>query len=115
MAYNEKLADRIRNRFAELDNVEEKQMMGGLTFMYNDKMCVGIIKDELMCRIDPDIHDACVEKRGCRTMDFTNRPMRGYVLIDDTGMRSQKDFEYWIGLALDYNKHAKSSKKKQKQ
>ncbi len=53
MPYNEKLANRIRERFATLDNVEEKEMMGGLTFMYNDKMCVGIIKDDLMCRIDP--------------------------------------------------------------
>jgi TfoX/Sxy family transcriptional regulator of competence genes len=54
MAYNEHLANRVREKFVELPNVTEKEMMGGLTFMYNDKMCVGIIKDELMCRIDPD-------------------------------------------------------------
>ncbi|MCF6404988.1 TfoX/Sxy family protein [Chitinophaga filiformis] len=112
MAYDEKLADRIRERFADLPNVEEKKMMGGLTFMYNDKMCVGVIKDQLMCRIDPDLHEAAVEKTGCRTMDFTNRPMIGYVLIDQTGMKSKKDFDYWIDLALDFNKRAKSSKKK---
>ena len=114
MAYNEQLAERIRKRFAALPNVEEKQMMGGLTFMYNDKMCVGIIKDDLMCRIDPALHDEAVEKPGCRTMDFTNRPMSGYVLIDETGIKSKKDFEYWIGLALAYNKQAKSSKKRRK-
>ncbi len=54
------------------------------------------------------------EKTGGRTMDFTNRPMKGYVLVDDTGMKTQKDFDYWIGLALDFNKKAKSSKKKKK-
>lgn len=112
MAYDEKLASRIRERFEDLPNVEEKKMMGGLTFMYNGKMCVGVIKDELMCRIDPELHEAAVEKTGCRTMDFTNRPMIGYVLIDETGMKSKKDFNYWIDLALDFNKRAKASKKK---
>lgn len=112
MAYDEKLASRIRKRFEDLPNVEEKKMMGGLTFMYNGKMCVGVMKDELMCRIDPELHEAAVEKTGCRTMDFTNRPMIGYVLIDETGMKSKKDFDYWIDLALDFNKRAKASKKK---
>lgn len=112
MAYNEKLANRIRERFAELPNVEEKEMMGGLVMMYNDKMCVGIIKDELMCRVDPALHETLVEKNGARTMDFTNRPMIGYVLVDDTGLKTQADFDYWVTLALDFNKLAKSSKKK---
>ena len=112
MAFNEKLANRIRERFAELHPVEEKEMMGGLTFMYNGKMCVGVIKDDLMCRIDPKIHNECVEKQGCKTMDFTSRPMIGYVIIDETGMKSKKDFDYWINLALAFNPYAKSSKKK---
>lgn len=112
MAYNEDLANRIRERLVELPNIAEKEMMGGLTFMYNDKMCVGIIKDELMCRIDPNFHETAVEKLGCRTMDFTKRPMKGYVMIDELGMSSKKDFDYWIDLALDFNSKAKSSKKK---
>jgi len=76
MAYNEKLADRIGKQLADLPNIEEKEMMGGLIFMYNGKMCVGIIKDEMMCRIDPNFHETAIEKTGCRTMDFTKRPMR---------------------------------------
>jgi len=112
MAYDEKLADKIRGRLKSLPHVEEKKMMGGLTFMVNDKMCVGIIKGDLMCRIDPALHDTSIEKPGCRTMDFTNRPMSGYVLIDKSGIKTTKDFDYWIDLALDFNKHAKSSKKK---
>ncbi len=82
--------------------------------MYNHKMCVGIIKDELMCRIDPALHDDVIQKTGCRTMDFTKRRMNGYVLIDSTGMKTQKEFDYWMGLALEYNKHAKQSKKKKR-
>jgi TfoX/Sxy family transcriptional regulator of competence genes len=112
MAYNKKLADRIREALSDLPNIEEKEMMGGLTFMVNDKMCVGIIKGEMMCRIDPTLHENAIEMNGCRTMDFTNRPMKGYVMIDDTGMKTKKEFNYWINLCLDFNSKAKSSKKK---
>jgi TfoX/Sxy family transcriptional regulator of competence genes len=112
MSYSEKLADRIRKRLAGLSPIEEKKMMGGLTFMYNGKMCVGIIKDELMCRIDPALHEQAITRKGCRTMDFTNRPMIGYVLVDETGMKTKTEFDYWIDLALAFNKQAKSSKKK---
>ncbi|MFZ4399765.1 MAG: TfoX/Sxy family protein [Bacteroidales bacterium] len=114
MAYNEKLADRIREVLSHLENIEEKQMFGGVCFMLNEKMCIGVIKDEMMCRIDPEIHSFVVEKTGCRTMDFTKRPMKGYVMIDETAMKNQKDFMYWIELALDFNKKAKSTPKKQK-
>lgn len=110
--YNETLANRVRQRLVELPNVSEKEMMGGLTFMYNDKMCVGIIKDELMCRIDPSLHEIAIGRVGCRTMDFTKRPMIGYVLVDESGMKTKQDFEYWIQLALEFNKEAKSSRKK---
>ena len=88
--------------------------MGGLTFMLNDKMCVGILKNEMMCRINPKFHEAAIEMTGCRTMDFTKRPMKGYVMVDETGMKTKKAFDYWIDLALEFNKKAKSSKKKKK-
>lgn len=114
MAYSEKLANRIRERLASLPNIEEKEMMGGLTFMYNRKMCVGIIKDEMMCRINPILHDTEVKRIGCRTMDFTKRPMLGYVLVDDRGMKTKKEFDYWINLCLEFNSKAKLSKKKKK-
>jgi TfoX/Sxy family transcriptional regulator of competence genes len=114
MAYDINLADRIRERFSELKNVEEKEMMGGLTFMLNDKMCVGVIKDEMMCRMNPEIHETSIERTGCRTMDFTNRPMKGYVMIEPAVMKSKSDFDYWIGLALKFNEIAKSSKRTKK-
>ncbi len=114
MAYNEQLANRIRKQLADQPNIKEKSMMGGLTFMVNDKMCIGIIKDEMMCRIAPEMQDTVLEKTGCRIMDFTGRPMKGYVMVDDTGMKSQKEFDYWINLCLEFNSKAKSSKKKKK-
>lgn len=114
MAYDENLASRIRERLASLPSVQEKKMMGGLVFMVNDKMCIGIIKDEMMCRIDRSFHETAIEMRGCRTMDFTKRPMIGYVLIDETGMKTNAEFDYWINLCLGFNKFAKASKKKMK-
>lgn len=111
MAYNEKLANRIRELLLNKRSVEEKKMMGGLTFMVNNKMCVGILKDDLMARIDPEVYESALERRGCREMDFTGRPMKGFVFIDPEGTKSKKDLEFWIKLALDYNKRAKASKK----
>jgi TfoX/Sxy family transcriptional regulator of competence genes len=112
MAYNEKLADRIREAIAHLPKVEEKQMFGGACFMVNGKMCVGVVKDEMMCRIDPALDEIVLEKHGCRPMDFTGRPMKGYVYISNEGMKTKKDFDYWIGLALDFNKNAKAISKR---
>jgi len=112
MAYNLLLANRIREQLQDLEQVEEKEMMGGLSFLLNGKMCVGIIKDEMMCRIDPALYEDSLERTGCHEMLFTGRPMKGWVMIEESGMRSHSDFKYWIGLALDYNQHAKSSKRK---
>jgi len=114
MPYNETLANRIREQLVDLPNMEEKEMMGGLAFMFNEKMCVGVIKDEMMCRIDPEKYEMAVEKHGCRPMDFTGKPMKGWIMIEEAGMANQQDFEYWIGLALEFNKKAKASKKRKK-
>lgn len=114
MAYNENIADRIRNSFAALSNVEEKKMMGGIAFMYNGKMCVGVIKDDLMCRVDPNIFEDLIKLKGCRPMDFTKRPMKGYIYVDESGMKTDKQFNFWIDKALEFNPLAKASKKKKK-
>ncbi|MEJ1929076.1 TfoX/Sxy family protein [Nostoc sp. NIES-2111] len=113
MAYDLSLAERIRRRLEVLPTrLEEKQMMGGLCFMVDGKMCVGILKDELMCRIDPALHDETVERPGCRTMDFTKRPMSGFVLVEPATLQSAQEFEYYIALALAFNPRAKATKKR---
>ncbi len=112
MAYNETLAERIRKTFVKVLRVEEKKMMGGLTFMVNGKMCVGILKDDLMVRLDPAVYAAALKKKGCREMDITGRPMRGFVFVSPEGFRTKRDLDYWLGLALEFNKRAKASKKR---
>jgi TfoX/Sxy family transcriptional regulator of competence genes len=112
MAYDERIADRIREMLVDQPEIEEKQMMGGVAFMVNNKMCVGVIKDEMMARIDPDMYEEALEKPGCRPMDFTHKPMKGWVFISQEGIDNVKVLEYWIGLALAFNKIAKPSKSK---
>jgi TfoX/Sxy family transcriptional regulator of competence genes len=114
MAYDQKLADRIRESLMNLPKVEEKLMFGGVCFMVNDKMCIGVLKDEMMCRIDPESETLALEKPGCRPMDFTGRPMKGYVYVSQDGIKTKKNFDYWIGMCLDFNSKAKASKKKKK-
>ena len=115
MSFNEKLADRTREIIAETHKkVEEKRMFGGLCFMVNDKMCVGVEKERLMIRLDPDKYDEVMEKEGCRPMDFTGKIMKGFVFVDEGILNTKKKLEYWVKLALEYNKIAKASKKKKK-
>lgn len=111
MAYNEKLANRIRKAFANAANVEEKKMFRGIAFMMNEKMCVTANDNEMMCRIDPELHEASIEKKGCRTVIMKGRKLKGWVYISEEGMKTEKEINYWIGLALDFNKKAKSSRK----
>lgn len=111
MAYDEHLAGRIRRAFLEQGiAAQEKNMMGGICYLVNDKMCAGVVKDKLMARIDPDIYDEVMKKPGCREMDFTKRPMKGFVFVEPNGTDMDSDLAGWIQLCLDYNPKAKSSK-----
>jgi len=115
MAYDEYLAERIRSHFrSKKVKAEEKKMMGGLTFMVNDKMCVGIMKDQLMVRIGEEAFTINQHRLGCQKMDFTGRVLKGYALISPDGFDDEANFSDWINLCLDYNPRAKSSKKRNK-
>ena len=113
MAYDNYLAERISNYFNQKKlNTEEKKMMGGLCYMLDDKMCVGIVKNELMARVGPHVYDACLEKEGCKEMNFTGRAMKGYVFVDGEAIDTDDQLAYWLDLAVDFNPEAKSSKKR---
>ena len=118
MAYNENLANKVREVLSENATsastkmqIDERKMFGGLAFMINKKMCVGILQDKLMARIDPQIYAMALQKKGCKEMDFTGRPMKGFVFVTPIGTSTKKDLSYWIELALEFNKKAISSKK----
>lgn len=115
MAYDELLEERIR-RFLTATQIkhEAKRMMGGLCFMVNGKMCVGVEKSRLMARIGPEAHDDALTRKGCRPMDLTGRPMRGFVFVEPEGLASERELAFWVKLALAYNPFAKKSSKKKR-
>ncbi len=80
--------------------------------MVRDKMCVGIIKNDLMARIDPDIYERLLKKKGVKPMMFTGKPMRGYVYVSPGAVDSSKELSYWISLCLEFNPKASSNKKR---
>ena len=115
MAYNEKLAEMTRALISLTHKkVEEKRMFGGLCFMVNDKMCVGVEKERLMIRLNTAKYGEAIEQEGCQLMDFTGKIMSGFVFVDADVLNTKKKLEYWIKLALEYNKIAKVSKKKKR-
>lgn len=73
---------------------------------------VEVMEDEFMCRIDPEVHDSVVDKNDCRIMDFSKHPMKGYILVDEFGLKTEEEFKFWVELALDFNPKAKASKKR---
>lgn len=115
MAYDENLEERITTVLLDRDILfEPKKMMGGLCYLVDDKMCVGIVGDQLMARINPEIYEESLEKNGVSEMNFTGRPMKGYVFIEPAAIDREQDLEYWVDLCLEFNPLAKSSKKKKK-
>ena len=114
MAYNEKLADRIREALADLPKVEEKKMFRGVTFMVNGKMCVSVSGENLMVRFDPAFQNELAEKNGFEEMKMKDRIYKGYGYIHPEAIKTKKDFDYWVKLALDFNSKAKPSKKRTK-
>ena len=108
------LVSRVKAALGRTRHVEEKKMFGGVTFMVRGKMCVSVGRDRIMCRIDPVIHDAALERQGCRTVVMKGRPYRGFVHVEAAAVRSKRDLDYWIGLALDYNARVKPSSRKQR-
>ncbi len=112
MAYNEKLVDRLREALTGLPKIEEKKMFGGVAFMVDGKMCITVGMDRIMCRIDPAIHDEAIKNNGVKTMSMKGRDYKGYIHVNEDIIQTKKKLGYWIGLALDYNKIAKASRKK---
>lgn len=89
-------------------------MFRGITFLVDGKMCVSVGNDELMCRIGPEAFEAALERNGCRPMVHGKRVMKGFVFVSEEGYGRKKDFDFWMGLALDFNKKAVPAKKKKR-
>jgi len=102
MPYDEGLAQRIREIVEDDPRISEKHMFGGIAFMANGNMAVGIIRDELMVRVGPEAHDAAVALPHARMMDFTGRPMRGFVQVAPAGFEDDADLRAWIARGVSF-------------
>jgi len=93
---------------------EEKKMMGGHSFMVDDKLCCGTFRDGLLCRIDPEERDELLNNRGGYIMKQGGREMKGYIHIKAESYDSDQELEFWIDKCLEFNPKAKASKKRKK-
>lgn len=114
MAYSEELAERLRTYLQnkKVEKVTEKKMFGGLGFMVDDKMCINVKEDKLMCRYDPEKHEEIMKKKGYESMVMRGKVTKAYCYVSEEGYKTDKQFAYWVELCLEYNPKAKSSKKK---
>ena len=114
MALNEQMNNRIREALEDVSRVQEKRMFRGIAFIVNGKLCLSAGNDELMCRIDPELHDEAVQRPGVRSLVMKGRELKGYIYVHEDVIRSRRDFDSWINLALDFNKRVKASSRKKK-
>jgi TfoX/Sxy family transcriptional regulator of competence genes len=102
VAYDEGLAERIRSVLDEQQGVSERRMFGGIAFLVKGHMSVGIVQDKLMIRVGPETYDRVLRERHARRMDFTGRPMKGFIYVVPAGYESDADLERWVSLGVGY-------------
>ncbi len=102
MAYDEKLANRIRKVLARRKGLTEKKMFGGVAFMLHGKMCCGVLKDNLVVRVGPERYQRALSQPNTRPMDFTGRPLKGFVFVDPGGYRTDKALAKWVKQAENF-------------
>jgi TfoX/Sxy family transcriptional regulator of competence genes len=107
MPYNEEISEKLRLALKGTGNVVEKKMFGGIAFMVNDKMCIGVNKDDLILRCEPEETDELLKKKGAKVFDLSGgRPMKGWLLVGPEGTSSKNDFDWWVNKAIEGNKKA---------
>jgi TfoX N-terminal domain len=102
MAYDMVLVERIRKVLDGQAGVAEKKMFGGLTFMIQGNMACGVMKHLLVVRVGPERFTEALLEPHSREMDFTGRPMKGMVFVEEAGYTAEADLEKWVGLGVDY-------------
>jgi TfoX/Sxy family transcriptional regulator of competence genes len=102
MAYDEALADRVRELISARPNVSERKMFGGIAFMVAGNMAVGIVGDDLMVRLDPADAERALSEPHTRPMDFTGKPAKNMVFVDAEGTASDADLAGWVDAGADF-------------
>ena len=102
MAFDPGVAQRVREALTDQHGVTEKKMFGGLTFMLRGHMSVGVLGEEFMVRVGPDSYESALKEPHARRMDFTGRPMKGFVFVEPDGFSSDQDLSAWLARASEF-------------
>lgn len=102
MTYDEGLAQRVRERLAGRRDVEEKQMFGGIAFLLAGNMCCGVVKDNLMVRVGAEHYADSLQRQHAREMDFTGKPLKGFVYVAPEGIAEDADLHAWLERGIAY-------------
>jgi len=102
MPFDVRLAQRVRDILAEECQAKERRMFGGLAFMVNGHMCCGIVGEDLVVRVGATAHKQALSRPHARAMDFTGRPMKGFVYVERSGYRTEASLRTWIGFGLNF-------------
>src|SRR5215813_7200011 len=102
MAYDETIASRVRRILSPIAGFSEKRMFGGLCFLVHGNMCCGVLKDQLVLRVEPDRADELLSRPDTRPMDFTGRPMKGFLFIEAEGLDTDERLEDWVSMAVSF-------------
>lgn len=102
MAFDPGLAQRVREVLGDRPGITERKMFGGLAFLVHGKMFVGIRNSSLMARVGPERHADALAMSNVRAMDFTGRPMKGYVYIDPPAIADERDLQAWVVWCAEY-------------
>ncbi len=103
MAYNEELATRVRKALARRKGTKEQKMFGGIAFMLRGHMCCGVLDDELMLRLGPELAAKALKRAHTRPVDFTGRVMKSMIMVDPAGYKTDASLRKWIGEAADFS------------
>jgi len=98
MAYDEGVAERLREVFEGRSDIVEKKMFGGIAFMHSGNMCCGIVDDMLMARVGPDAYEEALQRPHAREMDFTGKSLKGFVYVEPAGFAEDEQIQHWINL-----------------
>lgn len=102
MAYDEGLAHRVMTLLSGQSGLVEKKMFGGVGFIINGNMACGVNKDDLIVRVGPDNYEQALSQPNSRPFDFTGRPMKGWVMVDQDGISSDQDLQNWVAQGVEF-------------
>jgi len=111
MAYDVDLANRIKSLIGNPKNLEEKKMFGGVGFLINGNLACGVNKNDMILRVAPEHYDALLRRANTRVFDLSGKPMKGWLVIEPAGMKTEAQLKTWITEGVEFAKSLPAKKK----